>query len=393
MNRKGRPRDTDGSLYRRGDSAVWWMRYRDNEGRVRQRSTGERGREQAEKALRKVLYERDEALPLILPASGRLSFAEWTEWFLENRSKPPFRTAKTHQENLTALKFLLPRFGRRGLFEITSDSIEIYLRDRLNSGRRVHTKFGLEHRGRLKPATVHKEFRILRRMLNVAVKKRQLAANPCNQVEFPVRMAGTTRKPHYMTASEQERIEVCAPTHLSNIVVTMAETGLRPYCELIPMRKEQVDLENRLVHLPDSKTPSGVADVPVTERARAAFRSQMEQSEGSPYLFPSTRRGSAKPYLTTVKKSWASTLRRAKVAYFSLYEIRHTFATRLSAGGVADHFVTQMLRQGDAAVFKRYSQAKLNMMREALARLDREANERGEDLLRRRRVDPVLITF
>jgi len=54
---------------------------------------------------------------------------------------------------------------------------------------------------------------------------------------------------------------------------------------------------------------------------------------------------------------------------------RHTFATRLSAGGVADHFVTQMLRQGDSDVFKRYSQAKLNMMREALAKLDRQANE------------------
>jgi hypothetical protein len=43
---------------------------------------------------------------------------------------------------------------------------------------------------------------------------------------------------------------------------------------------------------------------------------------------------------------------------------------------VADHFVTLMLRQGDADVFKRYSQAKLNMMREALAKLDRVANER-----------------
>jgi integrase len=77
-----------------------------------------------------------------------------------------------------------------------------------------------------------------------------------------------------------------------------------------------------------------------------------------------------------VKKVWQSTLRRAEVPYFSLYELRHTFATRLSAGGVADHFVTQMLRQGDAQVFKRYSQAKLNMMREALTKLDRQANER-----------------
>ncbi|HUO32162.1 MAG TPA: hypothetical protein VMU80_23280 [Bryobacteraceae bacterium] len=38
--------------------------------------------------------------------------------------------------------------------------------------------------------------------------------------------------------------------------------------------------------------------------------------------------------------------------------------------------VTQMLRQSDAEVFKLYSQAKLGMMREALAKLDRQANER-----------------
>ena len=29
------------------------------------------------------------------------------------------------------------------------------------------------------------------------------AVNPCNGVEFPVPLAGTTRKPHYLTASEQ----------------------------------------------------------------------------------------------------------------------------------------------------------------------------------------------
>ena len=38
--------------------------------------------------------------------------------------------------------------------------------------------------------------------------------------------------------------------------------------------------------------------------------------------------------------------------------------------------VTQMLRQGDAEVFKLHSQAKLGMMREALAKLDRQANDR-----------------
>jgi hypothetical protein len=51
--------------------------------------------------------------------------------------------------------------------------------------------------------------------------------------------------------------------------------------------------------------------------------------------------------------------------------------TRLSAGRVADEWVTQLLRQGDAKVFKKYSQMKLQMKREAPAKLNRQANESG----------------
>jgi integrase len=69
----------------------------------------------------------------------------------------------------------------------------------------------------------------------------------------------------------------------------------------------------------------------------------------------------SKPYITNLKNVWAKALQRARVTYFSLYELRHTFATRLSSGGVTDHLGIQMLRQEDAAVVKGYSQAKLNM--------------------------------
>ena len=159
----------------------------------------------------------------------------------------------------------------------------------------------------------------------------------------------------------------------------MTEMGLRPYKELMPMKKTQVDLENLLVYIPDSKSPSGEGDMPMTELAREAFCSQVEATLGSEYLFPALKKKTRKPYITTLKTAWRSTLRRAGVPYFPLYHLRHTFASRLSAGGVSDHFVTLMLRQGDAQVFKRYSQAKLNMMREALGRLDRHANEHGKD--------------
>jgi hypothetical protein len=48
---------------------------------------------------------------------------------------------------------------------------------------------------------------------------------------------------------------------------------------------------------------------------------------------------------------------------------------KVRAGGVADEWVTQLLRQGDAKVFKKYSQMKLQMKREALQKLNRTANE------------------
>jgi len=178
-----------------------------------------------------------------------------------------------------------------------------------------------------------------------------------------------------MAATEQQKIEFNAPDHLRNVVVIITEMGLRPYKELMPMKKEQVDLENLVVHIPDSKTPSGIGDMPMTKLAARAFKAQIKTSRKSEYLFPTTDPKSTKSYVSTLKTTWTSTLKRAGIPHFPLYHLRHTFASRLSAGGVSDHFVTLMLRQGDAQVFKRYSQAKLNMMREALAQLDRRANE------------------
>jgi integrase len=372
----GRRRRADGGLFKREDSQVLHAWYRDQKGRIRRESTGTTDQAQAERFLRDRLDARDDGRLATVLGSKQLTFNEWADWFLERRSKPPFRTAGTHQQNTNAMKFLRPVFGNQALGEITAETIEDYLAQRLECGRRVHTKFGIEERGKVKPATVHQEFRILSHMLNVAVKQKRLSDNPCRAVEFPVSVAKSTRKPHYMTASEQAKIEFAAPGYLRNIVVILCEMGLRPKKELLPMKKEQVDLENEVIHIADSKTVNGIGDMPMTPPAREAFARQMAEAEGSEYLFPTPKLKAQKPHMTNLRKVWANTLKRAGVPYFAIYELRHTFATRLSAGGVADHMVTQMLRQGDADVFKLYSQAKLGMMREALAKLDRQANER-----------------
>jgi integrase len=189
--------------------------------------------------------------------------------------------------------------------------------------------------------------------------------------EFPVVVKGLFR-PHYVSWSEQQRIEAVAPSHLRNVVRIVTESGLRIYKELAPMKKDQVDLENKVIWIPDSKTPNGIAEVPLTDLAVAAVRDQIQLAADSPYLFPSEN---AVGHQTTFKTVWRLTLRRANVPYFRIYDLRSTYATRLSAGGVADEWVTQLLRQGDAKVFKKYSQMKLQMKREALQKLNRTANE------------------
>ena len=91
-------------------------------------------------------------------------------------------------------------------------------------------------------------------------------------------------------------------------------------------------------------------------------------------LFPSDNNPSGRQ--TTLKTVWHKTLRRRKIPYFRIYDLRSTYASRLSAGGVADEWVTpQLLLQGDAKVFKKYSQMKRQMKREALEKINRQANE------------------
>ena len=350
------------------------MWYRDKDGKRCRESTATDDWQEAQKRLRQQLSQRDNNVLAVVRQGEKLGFSEWADFFLENYSQPPIRAEKTHQANQRAIKHLKAALQLRKLAEITADDIEGYLRSRLQQRVQIKTARGVVQKGQIKPATVHQEFRVLGRMLNVAVRKKLISANPCSGVEFPVAVRGLFR-PHYMSWSEQQRIEFHAPQYLENVIRIITETGLRVYKELGCMRKDQVDLANAVVWIPDSKTPNGVAEVPLTTLAVEAFRSQIGISGNGPWLFPSEH--NPRGYQTSFKKTWAATLRRAGVAYFRIYDLRSTYATRLSAGGVADEWVTQLLRQGDAKVFKKYSQMKLQMKREALEKLNRKANEQG----------------
>lgn len=367
-----RPRKHDGVVYRRSDSKIWWMRYRERDGSRRLESTNTMDWEEAQRQLRERLDARDNNSLKTLRKGKQLTFNEWADFFLLNYSKPPIRAAKTHEANENALKALRPAFGSSKLLDIDVTDIEFHLRTRLQQKRRVRRKSGVFELGNLKATTVHQEYRVLRRIFSVAVKKKVVPNNPCTAVEFPVMVKGLFR-PHYMTWSEQAEIERHAPPYLRNVVRIITETGLRVYKELACMKKEHVDIANRVVFIADSKTPTGISEVPLTELAAEAFQDQMKLAGPGPWLFRSSQRPTQ--HQQDFKKAWQRTLQRAGLRHFRLYDLRSTYATRLSAGGVADEWVTQMLRQTDARVFKKYSQMKLQMKREALTRLNRQAGD------------------
>jgi integrase len=110
-----------------------------------------------------------------------------------------------------------------------------------------------------------------------------------------------------MPWSEQEKIEAAAPDYLRSVIRIITETGLRVYKELAPMKKEDVDLANEIVWIPDSKTASGVAEVPLTELAVE----QLSISGPGPYVFPNPDNTCG--YQASFKKVWATTLRKAGI--------------------------------------------------------------------------------
>jgi integrase len=308
-----RPSKHDGPIYPSKDGKALWMVYRDRNGKRIRESTFTDDWPEAQRKLRERLQARDDRTLDIVRKGEQLQFPDWAAFFLENYSKPPIRAEKTREANQRSARHLKEAFRQRAVGDITADDIELYLRRRLQARVQFKTAEGVIQKDRLKPATVHQELRVLRRMLNVAVRKPLLPANPCSGVEFPVKVTGMFR-PHYMSCSEQQRIEFEAPDYLRNIIRIISESGLRVYKELMGMKKEQVDLQNAMVWIPESKTPNGIAEVPLTELALEAFREQIRISEPGAWLFPSGENPTG--HQKTLKTVWHAVLRKSKGAIF-----------------------------------------------------------------------------
>jgi integrase len=334
---------------------MYWISYT-VAGKPRYESTGTHNKKLAQKILSIRLAEIAEGR-WNLPSSNPPRFKLWTERFLRSIQNP-----STKARYSFSIAHLLEFFGENTrLSDIASvRRIEEFKQERLETG--------------VKPATVNRDLSVLRRMLTLATRQRLIARNPFDTVKL-LEERKNRKQPRIVSYPEQEKLMAVATPHLRALIALICEAGLRINKEALPLKWADIDFEKGQLAVRESKTLAGRRFVPLSEFCTAELRHwrRLTGPEFSQFVFPNFK-NSAKP-LGSVRKTWSTALRNAGLNPFPIYSLRATFASRLSAAGVPDGFVSQLLGHA-GGLLQTYSKAVDEYRRDAIHKLEqlREAH-------------------
>jgi len=189
------------------------------------------------------------------PRNAQVPLAMWAEEYLSLARRLSPSTQETYERDLR--KYILPRFGAYRLGRLPADEIENWLNDEVAAG--------------IAPSSVHRHYRLLRRMLQVAVQKQKLQANPCDRVE-PPRVPKTEMT--FLTWEQAVDLAEAHQERYRTMIYLAVDSGMR-WSELIGLRRARVDLGRRKVrvteqmirlkggkwHRKEPKTPASVRSI------------------------------------------------------------------------------------------------------------------------------------
>ena len=256
------------------------------------------------------------------------------------------------------LDWWIEKIGVYSLADITPAIIGKY-RDEL-----LTTPFGKTTQKMRTPATVVRYLALLSQAFNVAVKEWDwLPESPMAKVKKPKVANGRIR---YLTPDELERLltatKLSANPYLQTVVITAISSGMR-YSEIMTLRWRDVLLEENDAHglVILEKTKNGDRrGVPLAGPALAAIKALRQthmkvhhgKVKADALLFPSETKPDTPIEL---RKSWETTLRRAKIENFRFHDLRHTTASYLAMDGATAPEIAEVLGHKDLQMVKRYA--------------------------------------
>ncbi len=344
------------SLWKRGrqywtDFTVAGRRYRKRLGTTNLQAARQRERRLIEDA-------GDGALAAHERGPKRLSAA--VSAYLEaKRMRCSPRTIELEEERLVLVQRY---FGDAPLSAITSKAIADFQRSRHDAG--------------IANRTINMDVGVLSRVLKSCGRWRSLADHVRN---LPERQHPVGRA---LTGEERQRLFDAAASnpeweHVYCAAVVAANTSMRPV-EVKHLRRRDVDLVTKLVHVRRSKNETSHRVIPLNASALKAAARMFERadllghSEPDHYLWPSCQWGrydATKPMLKW-DTAWRALRDAAGLRGLRFHDLRHTIITELAEMGVADHVLESISGHLSRRMLEHYSHIRIDAKRVALDALD-----------------------
>ena len=198
-------------------------------------------------------------------------------------------------------------------------------------------------------ATVKRDLVLMGHVFEVARKEWGIHVyNPVRDIKLPA--DGRARNRRLEAGEESRLLAACLEAHngcLLPVVQLALETAMRQG-ELIRLRWEHIDLNRRIVHLPDTKNGES-RTVPLSTPAANVL-----------HTLPHSLHGQVFPGLTTeaIKRAYIRAVRRAGLEDLRFHDLRHEATTRLFEKGLNIMEVASITGHKDLRMLLRYTHLK-----------------------------------
>jgi integrase len=229
------------------------------------------------------------------------------------------------QSPLLWIQLLIDHFGKCRLHSITHSQIDQYRLKRLSEGLSI--------------ASTNRELELLRSVLNFAKREGLIDRTPFELGEPLIHKSDETRRTRIMDRDEEARLLECCVdkrSHLKAIIIALVDSGMR-FGELKTLRWSDINLQERIISIKSFNCKTGQGrSVPISERL-------FYELQGLYKEFSNTGGGDGLIFrITTVKRSWRTACKEAKVDDLRIHDLRATFITRMIEGGMPAEEVSKI---------------------------------------------------